>query len=131
MSSASRRGAALPGCLIDVERLHDRDAHVIAVRGEIDISTAPMLSATLNTVVDGRGCGAVVIDLAGVSFMGAAGLHALLGARRLLEDSGRRLVVVCADHHPAYRVISLAGLTEAFSIWPSCASRVASFGDSP
>lgn len=129
MSWASRRGAALPDRLIHVEEFHDGDAHVIAVRGEIDISTAPMVSATLEAVLDGRGCGLVAIDLAGVSFMGSAGLHALLGARCLVEDSGGRLVVVCADHHPAYRVISLAGLTDAFSIWPSRASRLAAFGD--
>ncbi|MFH9424467.1 STAS domain-containing protein [Streptomyces sp. NPDC017529] len=64
---------------------------VLTVRGEIDYGTVPVLDEAVEALPPGLG--SVVLEMAGVTFMDAAGLHFL---RRLDAYGQRRGVAVCA-----------------------------------
>jgi anti-sigma B factor antagonist len=62
----------------------------VALEGELDIATAPMLDATL-AKLERNGTGTLLLDLGRVRFIDSTGLRSLLGARRRAEAAGRRL----------------------------------------
>ena len=75
---------AEPRFELSEEELDDR-THVIAVSGEIHVSTAPEFSVRLNDAIE-RGKTAVVLDLAAVEFIDSTGLSVLLsGLRQVLK----------------------------------------------
>ena len=80
--------------------------------GELDTHTSPQLASAL-TDVDGGS--AVVLDVAGVSFISSAGLSVILNAQRSLTESGGSLRVE-APTAPVARMIELSGLAEAFGL---------------
>ncbi|GHE75846.1 hypothetical protein GCM10017786_00910 [Amycolatopsis deserti] len=66
---------------------------MLGIAGEIDVATVPALTAHLRRALR-LGREAVVLDLSGVRFFGAAGLTALLEARREGDVRGVRVGVV-------------------------------------
>ena len=68
-------------------------AAILLLTGEVDISSAHLLSTQLNTAAK-NGLRDVIIDATSVSFMDSTGLHALVEGKRLLHDSGARIVLV-------------------------------------
>jgi len=60
---------------------------VVAVDGEIDIDTTPLLRSLLMQAL--RGSNPVCCDLGGVTFFGAAGANTLLAVHRHATESGR------------------------------------------
>lgn len=99
---------------------------LVEVSGEVDLHTAPRLRAALDDAVAavtppaqapaGR-AGAVLVDLAGVSFMDSTGLGELMAAHKALDRAGGRLHLVVAAGRVA-RVLSLTGLDEVLAIHP-------------
>lgn len=73
------RDLPIPGRLV-IESNNDTDAIVLALFGELDLASTPMLERELAAVKSG-GAARLVIDLAGVGFMDSSGLQALLRAR--------------------------------------------------
>jgi anti-sigma B factor antagonist len=61
----------------------------------------------------------VAVDLLGVSFLGSAGLSALVRATGLAQASGKSLRIVVNDHRPVLRPIQLMGLDQML---PLCCS---------
>ncbi|MFS8204739.1 STAS domain-containing protein [Streptomyces sp. CWNU-52B] len=89
-------------------------ATVVELRGEIDIATAPAVSARLDTLTAGP-CPDLVVDLRGVSFIDCAGLNLLCRARsRVLARRGR-LCLVTEDTR-FLRVLGGAGLSGVFTL---------------
>src|SRR5690349_12919716 len=69
---------------------------VVEPHGEIDIATVPEFRAALDSALaDGRQC--VIVDLGGVSFIGATGLQTLIAAREKLAEKDGVLITVCGD----------------------------------
>ena len=90
----------------------------LAVAGELDAATAPVLETALReALIDTTGT--FVIDLDGLAFMDSTGVTALLRARSLLGREDRRLVLVCRPG-PVRRVLELVGVADVF---PALASR--------
>jgi anti-sigma B factor antagonist len=88
-----------------------------AVRGEIDIGTAPGLEETLvETIIDS--VGAFVVDLTEVTFLDSTGIHTLQRVRDLLGREDRALAVIC-PHGPVRRVFELTGSSELFALFAS------------
>src|SRR5262245_35273261 len=82
---------------------------VLDLSGDFDLSEVDAFRACMDTVI--ASCdGAVVVDLADVTFMDSGAIQALLLARRYLGDEGRefRLQHFTA---PVARILELAGLT--------------------
>jgi anti-anti-sigma factor len=64
----------------------------VTVVGEVDVATGPQLAKVLDAQV-ARATGAVYVDLAGVTFMDASGLHPLVDAAEALSTKGYRLIL--------------------------------------
>src|SRR4051794_13222632 len=67
------------------------DRQVLAV-GEVDLCTVGRLGAAIDAALT-DGAGQLLLDLAAVSFFGAAGVRAVAGAARRAEATGVRLRV--------------------------------------
>src|SRR5215213_8165935 len=88
-------------------------AHV-ALRGELDISTATKLEEDLERIEAG-GPPLLVIDLSGLDFMDSTGLRLLIGADARARAQGRRLVLV-QGNDMVQRVLRLTRLDERLEI---------------
>jgi len=82
---------------------------VLAAVGEIDISTAPALSAEIEAAL-ASGALELWIDLTRTTFMDSSGLHALLTANRRLYELNRRLAVI-SPAGCVRRLFDLAGVS--------------------
>ena len=80
----------------------DRVATVVG-SGELDLATAPQLSATVTEHGDAR---LLVLDLNAVTFMDSTGVRVLIEADRICARSGSRLAVLAGDG-PVRRVLDL------------------------
>jgi anti-sigma B factor antagonist len=104
--------AAAPHFVVDTRR--DGTSEVVEVRGEVDIATAPLLRAVLDTVV-GRRPNRVEVDLSGTTFLDAHALSTLTAVRRRL--AGRHARLVLRDPSPVVvRLLELTGLAHAFEV---------------
>ncbi|MBN0043708.1 STAS domain-containing protein [Streptomyces actuosus] len=89
---------------------------VVAPRGDLDLLSAPPLSARLDTLTAGPRPD-VVLDLRAVSFIDCAGLGVLCRARnRALARQGRLRLV--ADNAHFLRIVRHVGLDGVFDIMP-------------
>jgi anti-sigma B factor antagonist len=106
--------------------------HVMTVRGEIHLSTAPRFSQCLQEAID-AGNTRLVLDLSGVEFIDSTGLSALLnGLRRVIQAHGR-MAIVCANP-TVLRLFQITSLHETFDIFaerPAAFAHVADPGPSP
>jgi anti-sigma B factor antagonist len=99
------------------------DTAVVTVRGEIDITTAPVLIDALLPVLEDNS-GPVVIDLSAVPFMDSTGVQLLVDTLRRLRPHGRRLTIACREGGQVHRVLALVGLLDALSVHRSLESAV-------
>lgn len=79
---------------------------VASLIGELDLSSAAAFAAYLNEIASG-GRRVVVVDLAGLEFLNATGLSALLEGADTIEANGGRFSVKGATG-TAQKVLSLA-----------------------
>lgn len=95
------------------ERRHDAATSVIAVEGELDLSSAPELKWTLTDALD-AGVTRLVVDLSRTSFMDSTGLGVLIGLRKRLPQ-GCELLIVCPPG-VVRQVFEFSGTDGAFSM---------------
>jgi anti-sigma B factor antagonist len=79
---------------------------VVAVTGEVDLATVPELRRRLDEAISGPRR-EVVVDMAGVEFIDASGVGALVGAARDAAEAGVRFRV----HAPSPAVERILSLT--------------------
>ncbi|HEY4457055.1 MAG TPA: STAS domain-containing protein [Pseudonocardiaceae bacterium] len=92
-----------------------RDAVVLTVAGEIDMTTAPALEDAVRQSL-AEGPAMLVIDLSGAEFFSSAGIAVLMLAHR--NESGVALRVVATDRI-VLRPLELTGLTDDLAIYDS------------
>ncbi|HET9732122.1 MAG TPA: STAS domain-containing protein [Acidimicrobiales bacterium] len=90
---------------------------VLAVRGEVDVYTAPRLRERLVEMVS-QGHHKVVVDLEGVDFLDSTGLGVLVGGLKRLRSHDGDLTLVCTQRR-ILKVFEITGLTKVFSIHDS------------
>ncbi|WCB92087.1 hypothetical protein DSM104299_00769 [Baekduia alba] len=97
-------------------RARDVDARttVIAVDGEIHVSTVPEFSGVLAAAVD-AGRIAIVLDLSGVMFIDSTGLSVLLNALRRVTRAGGAMALVC-QNPTVLRLFEITRLDATFPI---------------
>lgn len=101
----------------------DARTHLIKVRGEIHITTAPQLSQRLDEAIAG-GMTAVVLDLTEVELIDSTGLSALLnGLRRIIRRQGA-MALACANP-TVLRLFQITRLETTFDILPTRAAALA------
>jgi anti-sigma B factor antagonist len=72
----------------------DPTTQVVAVRGEIDIFTAPEFKERVNGAID-DGRDFVIVDLSGTTFIDSSSLGVLISAHRRLGNRDGRLIIAC------------------------------------
>ena len=90
------------------------DVAVVALAGELDISTAPKLRAEVDRLV-AAGISRIVIEAAELKFMDSSGLSSLLVSHRALQTQGGCLEV----HAPSaavLRVLEISGVTHFITV---------------
>jgi anti-sigma B factor antagonist len=107
-----------PGPTIGVDHAPLSGVPGVAVRGEIDMATAPSLRDALDAAIR-ESSGPLVVDLRAVGFLDSSGVGAFLRARALLGRDDRALVLVCPAG-PVRRTFEVAGVADLFCL---CASR--------
>ncbi len=95
----------------------DAERHVLVVRGEIDLFTAPELKTALSAAVDG-GRTRIVVDLAETSFLDSTALGVLIGAVKRLRTRDGVLTIVNTDPNIA-KTFEITGLDQIFTIRPT------------
>jgi anti-anti-sigma factor len=99
------------------------DTNLIAVRGDVDSGTAPILADALRrATLDGEG--RVVLDLCETAFIDSAGISTLLNGLRRLTRQRRKMIVVCPPGPPR-RVFELLGLVGTFHLVDTLAEATA------
>jgi len=98
----------------DVSETFRQGIPVLAVRGEIDVSTAPELRERLLAVAE-NGRSLVVVDLTDVSFVDSTALGVLVsGVKRFRKGGGDLRLVVTRPH--ISKVLEITGLNDVFVI---------------
>jgi anti-sigma B factor antagonist len=100
-----------------VERTPLSGAPGVLIHGEVDIDTAPELTAALEEAIQ-ETHGVFVVDLCDVEFLDSGGVHVLLRARAVLGREERALVIVCPPG-PARRIFEVAGITDLLAPFDS------------
>ena len=96
---------------------------VLAVHGEVDVSTAPRLRQQLVELAS-AGNDRAVVDLEGVDFLDSTGLGVLVGGLKRLRSHDGDLGLVCTQSR-ILKVFEITGLTKVFAIHDSVDAAVA------
>jgi anti-anti-sigma factor len=100
-----------------LQALADRELLTLAVHGDLDLATAPLLGERLRAAVaDGHD---VVLDLRDVRFIDSSGVAVLLNALRRQTRARRRLVLVTSRESPVRHVLQITGVTSDFTLTES------------
>lgn len=100
----------------------------VKVSGELDMVGAPVLRGTLTQEL--TTCRALVLDLADVEFLGAAGLSILLEADKLAQGRDVQWGIV-ATRHAVTRPLLAVGLGDVLPIHPSVAIATSAVTNKP
>jgi anti-anti-sigma factor len=84
---------------------------VVAVSGELDMSTTPAFSDEVNRALSSETKG-VVVDFSRVEFLSSSAITVLLTA----NDTSDVNIVVVADSHVTRRPIELVGLSDVLAV---------------
>jgi anti-anti-sigma factor len=93
-------------------------SRVVAVSGEIDLATAPLLTALLAAELD-QHPDVVVVDLRRVSFASSSGLGVLLGAQHVADAGHTALRLVIDGNGHMKRVLAVSALDALSAIYDS------------
>ena len=100
----------------------DDGIRVIAVRGELDLSTAPELEGPLDDAV-AAGDVSVLVDLSDCEFIDSTGIALIVKAwqelDRSAEGNGEGRVVLCSRNDQVRRVLEITGLELSIPIHSS------------
>lgn len=98
-------------------------AGVVVVRGELDLSTAPVVRRRITQVIEG-GAREIVVDLTESTFLDSSGLGVLVGAVKRLRPLGGRILVV-ATAARLMRTLAITGLDQVLEVYPTREAAVA------
>lgn len=105
---------------------------MIAVRGELDLSSAPDLELPLQEAV-ASGDASVLIDLSECEFIDSTGIALIVRAWQRLDSAadgeGDGRLVICSDNQQVRRVLEITGLEHSISIHESREQALAALRD--
>jgi len=92
----------------------DAERHLLAVRGEIDLFTAPELKQVLAESIE-AGRIRIIVDLTETTFLDSTALGVLIGAVKRLRSRDGALALVNVDENIA-KTFEITGLDQIFTI---------------
>ena len=95
----------------------DSERHVLAVRGEIDLFTAPELKQVLAESIE-AGRIRIIVDLTETTFLDSSALGVLIGVIKRLRARGGALAIVNVSEDIA-KTFEVTGLDQIFTIVPT------------
>jgi anti-sigma B factor antagonist len=102
----------------------ERDGYtVLAVRGEVDVYTAPRFCERLIELVS-EGKHQIVIDLEGVDFLDSTGLGVLVGGLKKVRAHDGSMRLIC-NQERLLKIFRITGLAKVFAIHGSQADALA------
>jgi anti-sigma B factor antagonist len=104
----------------------DDQRHVLAVRGEIDLFTAPELKQVLAESIE-AGRIRIIVDLTDTTFLDSTALGVLIGAVKRLRSREGALAIVNTDENIA-KTFEITGLDQIFTILPTREEAVEAVG---
>jgi anti-sigma B factor antagonist len=99
------------------------DCIVVELRGELDVTTVPMLRPALHALLDGK-AQHIILDLAELTFIDSSALTAIVIADRRARQLGVTIALAAAQRIVA-RVIGITGLDRHFPVYPTVADAAA------
>ena len=97
---------------------------VITVRGNLDIDSAPVLTTTLDQVLE-RPVPRIVVDLSGVEFCDSTGLSAFVVGHNRAAAAGGWVRLAGASEWLT-RLLDTVGLTKRLDVYPGVAAALSS-----
>jgi anti-sigma B factor antagonist len=97
------------------------DVMVVRVEGEVDIATAPLVADELLVAMRPPAPTMVLADFDAVTFMGSAGLQALLRAHQYAQRAATQLRIV-ATGRAVLRPLELMGMLAYLDVYPTAAA---------
>ena len=94
-----------PGFSMQVDAAEGRA--VVAVRGELDLATAPGFTAVVREQL---AAGPVLVDLRGVEFLDSAGVRALNTLLRESDEHGWSLALCSELRDPVTQILEITGM---------------------
>lgn len=88
---------------------------LVRVAGELDLLTQPRLVHCVDDTLRGRPRH-LILDMSGIRFMGASGLHAMVYARDTSEQHGAALHVTGAGHRAVAKLMGIVGLDQLLTM---------------
>lgn len=93
---------------VEVRRAPDRV--ILALTGELDMASAPLLQGAVEAA-DLNASELVVLDLKGLEFVDSTGLRVILAVRKLCGERGQELAVTQGSQQ-VERLLSVTGVGE-------------------
>ncbi len=88
---------------------------VLALRGEVDVYTAPKLKSSLIDLVD-EGTYEIIVDLSEVDFIDSSGLGVLVGGLKRVKAREGSISLVCSQEN-ILKIFRITGLNKVFPIY--------------
>ena len=95
--------------MLSIQSRRQGGVHLVALDGELDLANVEALKVELDQAFEGGGEHAVVIDMAGLTFIDSTGIALLIAALGRAEDSGR-LRFVPSQAPAVVRVLQVTGV---------------------
>jgi anti-sigma B factor antagonist len=93
-----------------VDSRTEKDRIVISLDGELDMASAPLLEAALQSA-EADATSVLVLDLRELRFMDSTGLRIILWARERLRSRGQELALTTGSNQ-VQRLLSVSGVGE-------------------
>ena len=107
----------MTGAELDVTVRKVDGTAVVAVAGEIDVYTSPLLQERLVEVLR-DGSSSIVLDLSAVTFLDSTGLGVLITGLKRCRSAEGDLVLVTAQPN-VLKVLEITGLNDVFKVHDS------------
>lgn len=111
----------VPGVLRMAASRPRPDVLVISIHGELDELTAPEWTAHLREH-DAESTPSLVLDLAGITFIGSTGIALLLTELEAVQATHQLFLTGVSDNRRVGRVLELVGVLDRFRTYPSVAA---------
>jgi anti-sigma B factor antagonist len=95
---------------------HQDRHNVLPLKGEIDLHVSPVITASLNAMIEKKPQ-RMVIDLSGVTYIDSAGLAALIQAMQKVEAYGGKFLLAGLQE-TVRSIFEISRLDQVFQIFP-------------
>jgi anti-sigma B factor antagonist len=112
----SQPPAPRPGSLGLATDWLEPDVAVLSVAGDLDMLTAPRLAQALDELLS-REPRTIVVDLSEVSFLGSAGLAAIVTAHE--RAASHEVLRIVAQPRETRRTFTMTGLDDLLALYPT------------